>query len=833
MHSKLSSPLNLVLLFVFFNLAVWVPAQTNVPTSNSSSASLTSAQPTTTATLVVPSTATPTPDTSTLGATRVLVQGLERPFGLVLDDDGRLVSTSQGDGGQGIIKRISTDGQVTEQAVYGKRQDKPTEYVIAFPGTIERWGNDGFLTLNYTSGALYVTPASLKTVYAQSFFDRSGIYNSEGEAVIAHALAVDPQNKSAYVAGMENKGLFSSDNGLVIFKVDEKAGPAFEIVTEESEFFKSKDPGPFVTSMAAREDELYLAISDEGLYKLSKDKKLTEFGPAFLRTQEILGLTFDPSGVLYAAANEKGQGKIYRIPEDGSTASVVAEGLARPAGMVLQGDRLYVADYTGGVIYEIANTLASALTVPTGQPTRTPTQAPTNIPAATPTLAPTVTPTSGAEDKAVACQNGSAHFDEVLAIAISPDGQLLVSGSTDKTIKLWSLPEGILLKTLEADIFVSAIAISPDGKFFASEGADETITLWSLPEGTLLKTLDADITVDAIAISPDGKLLASSGLDFVTATIKLWSLPEGTLLKTLEGELSDSALSFSPDSELLATGGGRENTIKLWSPLEGDLFKTLKEHPQVGQVIFSPDGKLLVSESALGTIKIWSLPEGTLLKALEADMHVWAIAISPDGKLLAASGFGEDKIRLWSLPEGIPYKTWSNHPSSRTIAFTPDGKSLVSANFDQILIWSVPEGVLDSCLIDTPVRPETGLVLQSRLPPGRGELTVENGTDRDGVVILTQLDDKPVMAAFIRASDSFTFTDIPDDTYRLFFSKGEWWNADKAEFMKNVTRQRFEDTLLFSTSGLTYTTWRVTLYGLVGGAAQTEEVAPAEFPPIK
>jgi WD40 repeat protein len=67
---------------------------------------------------------------------------------------------------------------------------------------------------------------------------------------------------------------------------------------------------------------------------------------------------------------------------------------------------------------------------------------------------------------------------------MSPDGTLLVSGSDDKTIKLWSLPEGKLLNTLEGHSdWVRSVTISPDGTLLASGSYDKTVRLWTLPEG--------------------------------------------------------------------------------------------------------------------------------------------------------------------------------------------------------------------------------------------------------------------------------------------------------------------------------------------------------------
>lgn len=87
-------------------------------------------------------------------------------------------------------------------------------------------------------------------------------------------------------------------------------------------------------------------------------------------------------------------------------------------------------------------------------------------------------PSQIAAQEEVQCDNVFAHTDGINALAISPDGKLLASGSGDKTIKLWSLPEGALIKTLKGHTdSVLVLAISPDGKRLASGSADKTICL--------------------------------------------------------------------------------------------------------------------------------------------------------------------------------------------------------------------------------------------------------------------------------------------------------------------------------------------------------------------
>ena len=113
------------------------------------------------------------------------------------------------------------------------------------------------------------------------------------------------------------------------------------------------------------------------------------------------------------------------------------------------------------------------------------------------------------------------HSDYVRSVAFSPDGNIIASGSVDKTIKLWETRTGSLIKTLEGHSYdVESVAFSPDGKIIASGSWDKTIKLWETRTGSLIKTLEghSDL-VTSVAFSPDGKIIASGSDD---KTIKLW-----------------------------------------------------------------------------------------------------------------------------------------------------------------------------------------------------------------------------------------------------------------------------------------------------------------------
>src|SRR6185503_16662776 len=75
----------------------------------------------------------------------------------------------------------------------------------------------------------------------------------------------------------------------------------------------------------------------------------------------------------------------------------------------------------------------------------------------------------------------TGHTGSVNALALSPDGRFLVSGSEDVTLKIWDTATGNVLRTLSGhEKPVLAAAISPDGKLIASGGADQTVRVWDV-----------------------------------------------------------------------------------------------------------------------------------------------------------------------------------------------------------------------------------------------------------------------------------------------------------------------------------------------------------------
>ncbi len=286
----------------------------------------------------------------------------------------------------------------------------------------------------------------------------------------------------------------------------------------------------------------------------------------------------------------------------------------------------------------------------------------------------------------------TGHTNSVTSIAISPNGQTLVSGSRDKSIRLWQIGTGTWLRTLTGHHdAVTDLAISPDGKLLASGSQDKTIKLWHLRSGEWLRTVTGqDTPVFTIAFSPDGQTLASGGWDEAVMLRQIYQKAPPRKFFGHSGGVS--AIAFSPDGQTLASCSG--TTIKVWHLATGQLMQTLTGHSDlVVAIAISPNGQMLASGGGMRdkTIKLWDLGTGELMCNLsEPRTDVLSIAFSPDGQTLASGSYRT--IHLWDLNTGELLRTLPGHSGDVfAIAFSPDGKTLASGSADGSLkIWELP-----------------------------------------------------------------------------------------------------------------------------------------------
>ncbi|MBF0425384.1 MAG: pentapeptide repeat-containing protein [Magnetococcales bacterium] len=288
----------------------------------------------------------------------------------------------------------------------------------------------------------------------------------------------------------------------------------------------------------------------------------------------------------------------------------------------------------------------------------------------------------------------SGHLDSVQAVAFSPDGTTLLSGSDDHTLKLWDARTGQCLHTLqEHQAAVRSVAFSPDGAMLLSGSFDRTLKLWDARTGQCLHTLQghqAEIT--AVAFSEDGTMLLSGGRD---NTLKLWDMHSGQCRHALQGHQHYvTAVAFSRDGATLLSGSS-DNTLRLWDAHTGQCLLTLRGHQHhVTAVAFSPDGATLLSGSRDNTLKLWNMHSGLCLHTLQGHQdYVTSVAFSPDSVTLL-SGSDDHTLKLWDAHSGRCLRTLQGHQHYVTsVAFSKDGVTLLSGSRDNTLkLWSARSG---------------------------------------------------------------------------------------------------------------------------------------------
>jgi WD40 repeat protein len=291
------------------------------------------------------------------------------------------------------------------------------------------------------------------------------------------------------------------------------------------------------------------------------------------------------------------------------------------------------------------------------------------------------------------------HGRYITAIAFSPDGKTVVSGSMDKTVKVWNPMNGSLVRTLSGHTdFVTGVGFTKNGGQIISGSLDGNLIAWNAASGArMAASHDFQNQVESISISPDGTLLAAGYKD---GSIILWGTEDGSY-RLMGSKHSDRVIdmAFSPDDTTFASGSA-DGTIILWSAGAGQQKTVLKaDRWDVLTVDFSPDGAALASGYAKNALVVWNVSTGGSIKTLhfgrlEDAPAVSKVAYSSDGKklmtLLENTGDRTAAVEVldtsnWEVISLRQNKAFYANP----IDFSKDGKYFVTSAANKVSLWDV------------------------------------------------------------------------------------------------------------------------------------------------
>ena len=292
------------------------------------------------------------------------------------------------------------------------------------------------------------------------------------------------------------------------------------------------------------------------------------------------------------------------------------------------------------------------------------------------------------------------HTDFVSTVAITADGRRAVSGSGDKTLRIWDLELGRCKKILQGHtLAVTSVALTVDGNTAVSGSSDNTLRVWEVETGRCLRILTGHKKgVTDIALTADGRIAVSGSED---RTFKQWEIETGRCIRTFTGATdSITAVDLTPDGKTAVWAGAEGITwiCDLETSIQPRILRNEKEinksdsfnhSVHIHGLSISADAKsiLFVTGSSGYLIRDIDTDEGGYLQ--DETIGYYAGAITPDGKFAVTAGdYGT--ISLW----GEEFNLFEGHADKLTsIALTADGRLAVSGSHDKtVKVWDLERG---------------------------------------------------------------------------------------------------------------------------------------------
>lgn len=284
------------------------------------------------------------------------------------------------------------------------------------------------------------------------------------------------------------------------------------------------------------------------------------------------------------------------------------------------------------------------------------------------------------------------HTDKVESVALSGDGRCALSGSRDKTVRLWEISSGVCLRIFKGHSDqVHSVAISKDGSLALSGSSDKTLRLWEVTSGKCLRVFEGHTKhVHSVALSGDGR----SALSGIGDELRLWDVSSGRCIRKLEGhEYGVASVALSVDGRL-ALSGSADCTLRLWDVSSGSCLRIFKGHQGwLTSAVMSADCKWGLSGSDDRNLRLWDLRSGKCVRIFEGHTGgVGSVSLSSNNRwALSVGGHGDRTLRLWEVSSGRCIRTFEGHTGNVcSVALNADGRFALSTGCnDRLIVWNL------------------------------------------------------------------------------------------------------------------------------------------------
>ena len=294
------------------------------------------------------------------------------------------------------------------------------------------------------------------------------------------------------------------------------------------------------------------------------------------------------------------------------------------------------------------------------------------------------------------------HELAVLSVDVSSDSNYVVTGSKDKSIKLWELSTGREIRSfLGHDHFVNSVDLSPDGKLLISGSYDKSVRLWDVPSGRQLFVSSGEDFITDVAFDPMMKFFVAAGYNRYGSqdSATIFDFKSKRIIKRIpinadEGRGYGVSVSVSADGKWIAFGEDNR-TVNIYGTADWKQKFGFESEGWCGGcatfTAFDPSSKFLFTTSNKGALKKYNIHDGTLVSTIDSKIEdVTGLAVADNGKMLAVAT--EKNIKVYDAITGEAKATLAAEEKGEfhRIAFARDGRNIiVTCDNNTAFLWDL------------------------------------------------------------------------------------------------------------------------------------------------
>lgn len=279
----------------------------------------------------------------------------------------------------------------------------------------------------------------------------------------------------------------------------------------------------------------------------------------------------------------------------------------------------------------------------------------------------------------------------VNAVAMSADGQFVLSGGRDNSLTLWDAQAGEVVRLLEGGHRerITDVALNDDATRALTGSWDDTAIVWDVANGAILFRLEGHTdNVESVDISDDQTRLLTAGSD---GTVRVWDANSGELQAVIEFDTPLNMARFSPSGRQVAIGS-TDDRLLIWDLAIGRLARAFSDHDdEINAIDFSADGRRVLSAASDGTVRLreWSVGGTVTILHGHADRVTDAVLTEDERFIFSVDRSGE--FIVWNAATGEQLLRFTDHSDTiLSVAASHDGRYAVTgSNDDSLRVWVI------------------------------------------------------------------------------------------------------------------------------------------------